>query len=114
MQWNNWFKYLHTVHPASRLPKAYTCFNQLNLCINYDLKIESEIFISDLKNAFSQCFTGFNEDALHDNYSKTFDKPKDLELVENQESRMYRNSLIILLGFIFLLFSYVVFKIQNR
>jgi len=92
------------------------------LCINYDLKSESEQFVSDLKNAFSQCFSGFNENVFHDDYIRSFDKPKDLiedEEEQNHESCMYLNSLIILLSLSLLLFSYIVFirfnfKIDNE
>ena len=108
------------IHEASRLPKAYTCFNQLNLCINYDLKTESKQFVLDLHNAFSQCFIGFNENALHDDYAKNFDKPKDLELTENelpnQESCMYSNFNYIVGFFFFCYFPILcfIFTIDNE
>ena len=74
--------------------------------MNYNLTTETEQFLSDLHNAFSHCTTGFNENALRDDYSKTFKEPKDIENNNNQNSSTYSTSLIILLGFIFLLFCY--------
>ncbi len=87
----------------ARLPKAYTCFNQLNLCINYNLNDESEKFIFDIHTAFSQCTIGFNESVLHEGYLQTFVRPKDLE------SSMYLNFLIILSSLIFCFYFCIIF-----